>query len=70
MNQVVKKNPQETDIKFPNPPSDSISSISVNGNGANQNTNMLIATSWDNTVLTIPISMIFIVIIFPKGHML
>ena len=52
MNQL-KKTAQEGDLKFPNPPSDSISSITPNGNGNNQNTNMLIATSWDNTVLII-----------------
>lgn len=49
MSLAVKKSSQEGDLKFPNPPSDSISSLAVNGN-AQTPTNMVIATSWDNTV--------------------
>ena len=45
-----KKSSQEGDIKFPNPPQDGISSLSVNGNEQSP-TNMVIATSWDNSVL-------------------
>mmetsp|Transcript_123050 Transcript_123050/g.241364 ORF Transcript_123050/g.241364 Transcript_123050/m.241364 type:complete len:364 (+) Transcript_123050:27-1118(+) len=44
-----KKSSQEGDIKFPNPPQDGISSLSVNGNEQSP-TNMVIATSWDNSV--------------------
>lgn len=40
---------QETDQKFPSPPSDGISSLSLNGY-SNQQTNVCVATSWDNTV--------------------
>jgi hypothetical protein len=46
---MQKKSSQESDVKFPNPPSDGISSISCNGS-ATQPTNMVIATAWDNTV--------------------
>lgn len=46
---MQKKSSQETDIKFPNPPADGISSLSVNGS-MTQPTNMLIATCWDNSV--------------------
>lgn len=46
---ALKKSTQEGDIKFPNPPQDGISSISVNGS-EQVNTTMVIATSWDNTV--------------------
>ena len=45
----VKKSSQESDIKFPNPPQDGISSLSVNGTEQSP-TNMVIATAWDNTV--------------------
>jgi hypothetical protein len=48
MNQA-KKTSQESDIKFPNPPADSISSISCNGS-AQSPTNMVVATAWDGTV--------------------
>jgi hypothetical protein len=44
-----KSNPQEFDKTFPNPPTDGISSISINGSSQAQ-TNMLISTCWDNTV--------------------
>jgi hypothetical protein len=49
---LQKKATQESDIKFPNPPQDGISSLSVNGT-AQSHTNMVIATSWDNTVSTV-----------------
>jgi len=49
MNANDKGKAQESDVTFPNPPSDSISSISINGTTQKQ-TNMLISTSWDNTV--------------------
>ena len=44
---AVKKNAQEKDSIFPNPPADGISSIAVNGS-ASTPTNMVIAGSWDN----------------------
>lgn len=44
-----KKNLQESDVQFPNPPSDSISSLAVNGT-QNTPTTMLIAGSWDNSL--------------------
>jgi hypothetical protein len=46
---LLKKDPQESDITLPNPPADGISSISLNGN-ATTPTNLLVATSWDNSV--------------------
>jgi len=46
---LQKKSSQESDIKFPNPPADSISSISINGS-AQAKPNMLIATAWDGSV--------------------
>ena len=45
---LVKKSSQESDIKFPNPPSE-ISSLALNGYN-NTNTTMCIATSWDGSV--------------------
>lgn len=47
--QGAKPNPQANDITFPNPPSDSVSCLSVNGNRTTP-TNMLIAGSWDNSL--------------------
>lgn len=46
---AVKRNSQESDVTFPNQPSDAVSSISVNGTISTA-TNMLIAGSWDNNV--------------------
>lgn len=40
---------QENDLLIPNPPKDSISSISLNGT-ASVRSNLLVATSWDNSV--------------------
>ena len=45
----VKKYSQDQDVAFPNPPSDGISSISINGSQSTQS-NMVIAGSWDNGV--------------------
>jgi mRNA export factor len=47
--QAAKKNSQEYDMRFPSPPGDGVSSISVNGYN-NAPTNLAIVTSWDNTV--------------------
>jgi mRNA export factor len=44
-----KKNNQEKDISFPNPPSDGISCLVANGN-ATTNSTMLLAGSWDNSL--------------------
>ena len=47
---ILKKgNSQDADVTFPSPPSDSISSIAVNGNNQTNST-VLIAGSWDNSV--------------------
>lgn len=46
---ITKKNTQDNDIAFPNPPADGISSISVNGTQTTAS-NMFIAGSWDNNV--------------------
>ena len=46
---VPRKNAQDKDITFPNPPSDGVCSISVNGTQSTAS-NMLIAGSWDNNV--------------------
>lgn len=46
---MQKKDPQDADIALPNPPADGISSISLNGNASTQ-TNLIVATSWDNSV--------------------
>lgn len=46
---MLKKDPQEGDAMVPSPPSDGISSISLNGT-ANTPSNLLISTSWDNSV--------------------
>lgn len=43
---AMKKNNQENDYTFPNPPSDSISCLAANGT-ATTSTTMLIAGSWD-----------------------
>ncbi|RYH20245.1 hypothetical protein EON65_24045 [archaeon] len=43
------KKPQDTDISLPQPLPDGISSIALNGD-ASSLSNILIATSWDNTV--------------------
>lgn len=40
---------QEGDIKVPSPPTDGISSLSLNGDLQNRS-NILVATSWDNSV--------------------
>jgi mRNA export factor len=45
--QQVKKNNQERDISIPNPPSDGVACMAVNGN-MTTNTTMLLAGSWDN----------------------
>lgn len=45
---TAKKN-QESDVKVPSPPSDSISSLALNGDEATR-PNILVATAWDNTV--------------------
>ena len=45
--QPAKKNNQESDVTFPNPPADAISCLSVNGS-LNTPTTMLLAGSWDN----------------------
>jgi hypothetical protein len=41
--------PQERDFKFPNPPVDGISSISINGNTSSV-PSCLVATAWDTSV--------------------
>ena len=46
---IPKRNTQDKDITFPNPPSDGISTISVNGTISTAS-NMVIAGSWDNNV--------------------
>jgi hypothetical protein len=40
---------QESDFKFPNPPQDGISSLSINGS-TSAPPNCVIATAWDSTV--------------------
>lgn len=49
MSNIAKKNTQDNDITFPNPPADGVSSISVNGTTSTPS-NMFIAGSWDNNV--------------------
>ena len=47
---ILKKgNPQDADVTFPSPPTDTISSIAVNGN-IQTNSTVLVAGSWDNSV--------------------
>lgn len=54
---IPKRNAQDKDITFPNPPSDGISTISVNGTISTAS-NMVIAGSWDNNVRLSTIVMI------------
>ena len=47
--QGSKSNTQDRDMQVPQPPSDGISDLAVNGS-EQQPTSMLLATSWDGTV--------------------
>ena len=46
---AAKKNNQEGDITFPNPPSDGISSLSTNGSPSAAST-MVVAGCWDSSL--------------------
>ncbi len=47
--QQAVKSSQDNDVTFPQAPSDSISCLAANGSLAN-NTTVVVAGSWDNTV--------------------
>lgn len=46
---MIKKHTQDNDKPFPNPPSDGISSLAINGT-INTPSTMMVAGSWDNGV--------------------
>ena len=58
---MIKAHTQDKDVRFPSPPSDGISSLSMNGSNQTNST-VLTAGCWDNSVYKLHSILIAIVL--------